>query len=297
MNLRHSLLFSLAISRAIPTFAQVDPAISYYPLSVGDEWQYNVTNGVTFQYYLLVRTVGDTLMPNGKHYMQFNAVADAPYTLGTSLYRRIDSVTACVYQYSTPAEILMDSVRASPGDQVQDAITPITCSLVDTSTVLGIRTMVKVFKFSVAVGQIETDMTFADGFGIVHKVDYDTWNWPFPAPTTDLVYARINGREFGTFVSVPEPASGFPLQYSLLQNYPNPFNPSTTINYELPHASQVSLTVYDMLGREVSVLVNERREAGVHEVKFDGSGLASGVYFYRIQAGSFVQTKKLLLLK
>jgi hypothetical protein len=59
----------------------------------------------------------------------------------------------------------------------------------------------------------------------------------------------------------------------------------------------VSLTVYDLLGRQVSVLVNERREAGVHEVKFEGSGLASGMYFYRMQAGSFVQTRKLLLLK
>ena len=88
-----------------------------------------------------------------------------------------------------------------------------------------------------------------------------------------------------------------PTVFRLEQNYPNPFNPSTTIKYELPRASQVSLMVYDILGREVSVLVNERREAGVHEVKFDGSNLASGVYFYRLQAGSFVQTRKLLLLR
>ena len=88
-----------------------------------------------------------------------------------------------------------------------------------------------------------------------------------------------------------------PQQFSLAQNYPNPFNPSTTIKFELPHSSWVSLTVYDVLGREVSVLMNERREVGVHEVRFDGSNLASGVYFYRIQAGSFIQSKKLLLLR
>jgi hypothetical protein len=75
------------------------------------------------------------------------------------------------------------------------------------------------------------------------------------------------------------------------------FNPSTTIKYELPRASQVRLSVFDMLGREVSVLVNERREAGVHEVRCDGSGLSSGVYFCRLQAGGFVSTKRLLLLK
>jgi hypothetical protein len=85
--------------------------------------------------------------------------------------------------------------------------------------------------------------------------------------------------------------------YLLYQNYPNPFNPSTTIKYELPKSSDVRLSVYDILGREVSVLVNERREAGVHEVKFEGSNLASGVYFYRLQAGTYMETRKLLLVR
>jgi photosystem II stability/assembly factor-like uncharacterized protein len=88
-----------------------------------------------------------------------------------------------------------------------------------------------------------------------------------------------------------------PTEFSLSQNYPNPFNPSTTIKYQLPKSSVVRLSVYDILGREVSILLNERRDAGVHEVKFDAAGLSSGVYFYRIQAGSFVETRKLLLLR
>ncbi len=87
------------------------------------------------------------------------------------------------------------------------------------------------------------------------------------------------------------------MQFGLSQNYPNPFNPSTTIKFELPRASQVNLSVYDILGREVAVLANERRDAGVHEVKFDGTGLSSGVYFYRLTADDFLQTRKLLLLK
>jgi len=87
------------------------------------------------------------------------------------------------------------------------------------------------------------------------------------------------------------------LRFGLAQNYPNPFNPSTTIKYELPKSSMVKLSVYDLLGSEVSVLVNERRDAGIHEVKFDGSNLASGVYLYRLQAGNFVQTRMCLLLK
>ena len=88
-----------------------------------------------------------------------------------------------------------------------------------------------------------------------------------------------------------------PEQFSLIQNYPNPFNSSTTIKYELPKVSEVRLSAYDLLGREVSVLANERMNAGVHEVRFDGSNLASGVYFYRLQAGDFVQAKRLVIAK
>jgi hypothetical protein len=111
----------------------------------------------------------------------------------------------------------------------------------------------------------------------------------------------------GGVTAVDEREDILVMGFTLSQNYPNPFNPSTTITYELPRASQVNLTVYDILGRQVSVLVNERRNAGVHEVKFsakggsasggDGATLASGVYFYRLQAGDFVQTRRFLFLK
>jgi hypothetical protein len=88
-----------------------------------------------------------------------------------------------------------------------------------------------------------------------------------------------------------------PATYSLSQNYPNPFNTTTVVGYQLPVASDVKLVVFDLLGREVSVLVNERRETGVHEVKFDGSGLSSGVYFYQLHGGDFVQTRRFLLVR
>jgi hypothetical protein len=93
------------------------------------------------------------------------------------------------------------------------------------------------------------------------------------------------------------PLNSVPMEYSLSQNYPNPFNPSTTIKFELPKPARVRLSVYDILGREVSVLVNEKRDAGVHEVKFDAAGLASGVYFYMLQAGDFIQTRKMFLIR
>ncbi|MFH1197703.1 MAG: GDSL-type esterase/lipase family protein [bacterium] len=95
-----------------------------------------------------------------------------------------------------------------------------------------------------------------------------------------------------------------PLQFSLEQNYPNPFNPSTTIEYTLPvetgHApslQHVTLKVFDVMGREAAIVVNERQSPGKHQVEFDGSGLASGVYFYKLIAGEFSATKKFVMLK
>jgi photosystem II stability/assembly factor-like uncharacterized protein len=88
-----------------------------------------------------------------------------------------------------------------------------------------------------------------------------------------------------------------PGRWSLEQNYPNPFNPTTTIRYALPQQSHVTLSVYNVLGQEVVVLVNEVEQAGYRSVTFDGSKLSSGMYFYRIKAGDFVQTRKLILVK
>jgi hypothetical protein len=92
-----------------------------------------------------------------------------------------------------------------------------------------------------------------------------------------------------------------PTEFSLSQNYPNPFNPSTKIHYSLEKASQVSLKIYNVLGVEVATLINEHQEAGGYTVPFGFNtrtlGISSGVYFYRLEAGSFVSTKKLILMK
>jgi Arylsulfotransferase (ASST)/Secretion system C-terminal sorting domain/Bacterial Ig-like domain len=88
-----------------------------------------------------------------------------------------------------------------------------------------------------------------------------------------------------------------PTVYSLKQNYPNPFNPSTRIQYSIPQTSYVMLKVYDILGREVETLVNEQKPAGNYNFSFDGTSLASGIYFYKIQAGSYSSVKKMILLK
>ena len=105
-------------------------------------------------------------------------------------------------------------------------------------------------------------------------------------------------RTFSTlFVSVGDDESQLPVKFSLEQNYPNPFNPSTRINYSLADEQLVSLVVYDMLGREVARLVNERQPAGEYELEFDAASLASGTYIYKLIAGDFVSVKKMTLLK
>jgi hypothetical protein len=111
-------------------------------------------------------------------------------------------------------------------------------------------------------------------------------------------------REGGVILtSIKDDDKNLSFNYNLSQNYPNPFNPSTTIKYSIPvetmHASSehVILKVYDLLGREVAVLVNEAKQPSNYEVKFDGTNLPSGVYFYQLTAGDFVQTKKMVLLR
>ena len=115
------------------------------------------------------------------------------------------------------------------------------------------------------------------------------------------LFANIIKKENNIFTDLKINLEGF----SLSQNYPNPFNPVTKINYELrlpavegiKNYEFVSLKVFDALGKEVATLVNEKKSSGRYEVEFDGSNLASGLYFYTIKSGNFVETKRMLLIK
>jgi hypothetical protein len=97
--------------------------------------------------------------------------------------------------------------------------------------------------------------------------------------------------------AVDQAGEEVPAGVMLYQNYPNPFNPGTTITYTLPKSSQVRLSVYDYLGREVAVLVNEKQEAGVRAVRFETPGLSTGVYLCRVRVGEITQTRRMLLVK
>jgi len=102
---------------------------------------------------------------------------------------------------------------------------------------------------------------------------------------------------FGNPIGIKQISGIIPDKYSLSQNYPNPFNPSTTIKFSIPRAGHVNITVFDVLGREIDKIVNEFLNAGTYSVKWDASNLPSGIYFYRLESGGFITTKKMILLK
>ena len=99
-----------------------------------------------------------------------------------------------------------------------------------------------------------------------------------------------------TLLQIWKETKNTPTDFVLHQNYPNPFNPTTTISFSIPFSGFTSLNVYDILGNEIATLVNEK-PAGNYEVRFNVSSLTSGTYFYRIQAGLFIETRKMILMK
>ena len=128
-------------------------------------------------------------------------------------------------------------------------------------------------------------------------VGYGDYNPSFSRNGRYIAYSGYTEPQLPKTKSSPNVDSELPTMISLVQNYPNPFNPTTTIKYQIPELSFVTLKVYDVLGREVAILVNEKKSVGSYEVEFNATSLPSGVYFYRLQAGSFVETKKMVLMK
>jgi hypothetical protein len=123
---------------------------------------------------------------------------------------------------------------------------------------------------------------------------------PLIGVTAEGGYVHLAGYWYNpgtTVTGTSDDADALPTAYQLFQNYPNPFNPVTTIRFALPRESRVTLAVYDVGGRLVATLLDRDMSPGYHTEVFDGAGLASGVYFYRLRAGVFIQTRKLVVLK
>jgi len=135
------------------------------------------------------------------------------------------------------------------------------------------------------LGNIELPGSAADLF-----FDSKFWSYDENNNTLKVYYLTSVGVEENNNINSP-------IEFALSQNYPNPFNPGTVIRYQLPVASQISLKVFNVLGNEITTLVNDYKPAGSYDVDFNSANLSSGVYFYQLKAGTFIQTRKMLLIK
>ena len=283
----------------------IDPKIfSYYPLAVGDKWIYNYhnvdeggyipiyTNGITTR-----EVIGDSLMDNGEKYF---IVKDFHDKIN---YERIDSSSGKILRYTADSsvsnnEFIIDDLLAEVGDTIYSNY--YTRYMGNFAIFLSEKN-VNIFNKTVSnrIYMSENVLEYpayilTQGFGLTsYSFEYD-----FGYTTDTLKGAIINGVVYGdTTITGIKEQKKIPQQFKLFQNYPNPFNPTTAISYRLSAYSHVSLKIYDVLGREVKTLVNENQAAGEHKTEWNAENVACGVYFYRIRAGEFVSTKKMLLIK
>jgi hypothetical protein len=294
MNKFYRLIYLLVLFSSETLYSQTDSVLAYMPLEIGNQWQYKVHRIVygpphtdTTTYYSFSRVERDTIMPNGYQYQVISSTKFA------TRYVHIDSATACVYEYENDSSrgLKTDSLRCSQGDWFGRGSY---CEFIDTATVLNYQTWV--MSIDRSSPDITVRHTLAMNVGMIYKYIYESFGWG-TEEISNLVYAKINGNEFGELVVSQDDFRNELTGFNLHQNHPNPFNPTTTIKYQIPELSFVTLKVYDVLGNEIALLVNGEKPAGKYEIEFDASRLPSGVYFYTLKTAEFVYSKKMILIK
>lgn len=283
---------------AVTFYAQNENPFDFYPLNIGNEWHYDVKGVYYFSDLDTIYTsqsykvIGDTLMSNGKNY--FVIERDRKDVQGRKFvdwfFLYVDSVTTRVYIYEDDGTDgrIVDSLACRAGDFFLHSNH---CESVIADTILNFPTTTKYITMDMP--DLSQHHILAKDIGVVYE--YDGGGWGYDEYRT-LYYAKIDGKEYGTIVSV-EKKSEQPANFMLYQNYPNPFNPSTTIKYSISEGGFVKLTVYDILGKKIEDLVNENKLQGNYSVTFDGKNLISGIYYYRFQTNNYSEVKKMLMLK
>jgi hypothetical protein len=300
---------SIVLSKPSPTYI-----LELYPMAIGNVWVYNQTvykiaTGDTIDSYYKRKITGETTMPNGKTYYILNEY-DAYIDSTDIFYERIDPSTFKLFRYDTDSvqtnqEYLLDDLIVILGDtikayryfshfpEVRVTIYKDACEFKD----FGLQYPVPRIQFNTYSGtnnEFNYFLTYAiglDSFYINKSNQYSA--------TFDLKGFIVDGILHGdtTTVAVENEISELPTEFSLLQNYPNPFNPATTIKFSTPEFTKVTLIIYDILGREIVTLVNEEKSAGTYEIEFFAENMPSGIYFYTLIAGSYSDTKKMILLR
>jgi len=326
-----SCILLLCFFSPISILSQDTSISKYLPLQVGNVWVYNYyasgygyCNGAGYDKYIVTGTV----QSNGKTYYVLqhsqiisygSFVAGLPWVFNPLRPVRIDSVLGNVYKDDTcgsSQESIADSLKARLHDSISVCNTycghgKAVCSDTSAYNIFGQYRPSKSFG---AGTESVCGSVYVKGIGVVQS---GFW---FPGPCncqTNLIGCVINGVLYGdtTFpLGINKISSEVPKSFSLSQNYPNPFNPSTKIKFsiapplglpspsrvfDLPggEAEGVRLTIYDAIGREIATLLNEKLNPGTYEVEWDASNFSSGVYFYKLEAGDYIETKKMVLMK
>lgn len=272
---RWMLTISASVLTSGITFAQ-----GQFPLHGGNIWQFTDADPMS-PAVIESKVVGDTSFPNGMSYTVFEGFGAAP----GARYVRQEGTEVFSYSVFDSVESLIYDFAAEVGDTVGPwDFDWITLAEKGSRTFSGRTLTYWTFSFSYFA-----DITLIDSIGPLDMLVEPGTFW-------NLRGAVINGIQYGIITEV-DPFPGGPSGFRLLQNYPNPFNSISDFGFRISDLSEVSLIVYDLLGRQIATVVNERLAPGLYSRRWDAAGLPSGVYYYRMTAGSYVETKKLVLLR
>jgi hypothetical protein len=275
-------------------FQEIIPqSINYFPLSLGNEYQFHDYYN-NFYYFKIEK---DSLFKEKTYYYY-------PHELG---YCRTDS-SGNLYSIShpfftggfpkpQPDEYLLFKANAQVGEvwKVAWDFNPVIdtgyaeCFYADTGYLFGKYRKIK----GIRIFDFSYDHYF---FFLAEDIGIDEDHYDILPSGVKLNYTKIDSVIYGVLTANKDKKNQ-PYKYLLYQNYPNPFNPSTTISYSIPKSRNVTLRVYDILGREVATLVNESKDEGSYFVNFNASKLSSGIYIYQLRANDFVSSKKMILTK
>jgi len=231
-------------------------------------------------------------MRNSGNIMLLNSIVweNEPYNFALSAVT--DSTPCNLLLYSSDIEYGIDSIL------VNDSVSVVhwgTGNIVEDPMFIDSLNNFHLQNISACIGAGVKSIYLAKDWVFAPDVDLEGNPRPFPEDSNPDLGAFEN--LYGTPTDIVVKENIIPIAFELKQNYPNPFNPSTIIKYSIPKQGNVTLKIFDVLGGEVATLVNKQQRQGNYEVEFDGAGLTSGIYFYRLRAGEYIQLKKMLLIK
>jgi hypothetical protein len=299
------ILFIFIILVFVKTLFAIDTiTCKYVPLAVGNVYKFHYGTSSGGGYYFKIRISKDSIIGNKKYFVMSQGYFGTTYptlvrfdTLSGNFYER-SSNGYCQY---SPYEIIYDSLKSSLHDSIVvcNSTNKHICTDTNYWNVFGNIVKAKRFIRFESPSCVYVEYVYAMGFGIIGVNCYGQ-----NLSGYGLIGCYINGVLYGdtTLSVINQISSTVPEKFSLHQNFPNPFNPITKIRFALKEngkgkKEETKLIIYDILGKEIQTLVNEQLSPGTYEVTLDGSNLPSGIYFYQLRSGEYLETKKLVLLK